>query len=139
MVQAVITMAKQLPKEGLAKSEKPSKNIDLVHYSVEPGLKQIDVNKMGTGAPAQEYKQGTPSVARAYYYRAGSKPEGLVTQGAKACYLATLNPTKHKLYDLGSDPEGLHPKSKELFLSSEGGESPEDALLRCTFWGLPFF
>lgn len=113
-------------KADIKKAEKP---IQLIHYSVKPGLKRIDVNKMGSGAPSQEYKQGLPGVGRAYYYRADSKPEPIVTQGAKAVYDASLDPARHRLYDLGSDPEGLRGPSRERFLAGEGLDSPEDTLL----------
>lgn len=106
-----------------------SEREELVHYSVKPGLKTIGVDHMGTGAPGAEYKQGIPGVGRAYYYRAGSAPEPLVTQGAKARYIAHLDPAKHRLYDLGSDPEGLRAPARERFLSGEGLETPEDTFL----------
>ena len=86
-------------KPNLPKSEK------LVHYSTTPGLKQLDPNFMGTGAPSQENKQGVPNVKRSFFYREGVEPESLVTSGAKAKYSATLTP-EQKLYDIYEDPEG---------------------------------
>lgn len=124
---APLAKAGKNPKAAL-KPPTAGQREELVHYSVKPGLKQIDVNRMGTGAPAAEYKQGKPAVGRAYYYRAGSAPEPLVTQGAKAAYSASLDPT-HRLYDLGLDPDGLSGPSRERFLAGEGLDSPEDTLL----------
>jgi hypothetical protein len=115
------------PKKAL-KAPTAAQREELVHYSVKPGLKTVAVNRMGTGAPSSEYKQGIPEVARAYYYRAGSKPEPLVTQGAKAAYKATLDPS-HRLYDIGADPEGLREPSRQRFLAGEGLNSPDDTFL----------
>lgn len=132
MTQAVIAMAKELPKSGqgpLAKAER-SKGVELVHFSTTPGLKVVGVDKMGTGTRSEEYKQGMPAVPRAYYYTAGTKPEHLVTQGAKAQYKAVLDSHKHRLYDLGKDVEGLKQKAQDKYLSGEGGESPQDAFLQ---------
>ena len=111
----------------MAKAEK--KGESRVHYGVKPGIKSIDVNRMGTGARSEEYRQGVPDVGRAYYYREGATPEPLVTQAAKAIYRVRLDPS-HKLYDLGTDPEGLSGPSRERFLAGEGLNSPEDTLLQ---------
>jgi hypothetical protein len=80
--------------------------ISLVHYSKVPSLKEIRTDKMGTGAPSQEYKRGFPEVKRAYYYRAGTQPEDIVKHGARSKYTATLQPHQ-KLYDLAKDHQGL--------------------------------
>jgi hypothetical protein len=114
--------------EGMAKADK-QQSINLIHYGKVGGLKRIDVNKMGTGAPGAEYKQGTPEVGRAYYYREGTTPEPLVTQGAKAIYDAKLDPAQHRLYDIGADPEGLRQPARERFLAGEGLDSPDDTFL----------
>lgn len=104
--------------------------VELEHYSVRPGLKKIGVNKMGTsGVPSQEYKQGVPDVPRAYYYRAGSEPEPIVAQSAKARYKTVLDPAKHKLYDVGLDPENLRRPAHQKFLDGKGLETPEDTFL----------
>lgn len=145
LAQAVIAMAREVAPQQIQKADslssgrepmakalkapRPETREQLVHYSVEPGLKQVDVSHMGSGAPAAEYRQGRPEVGRAYYYRAGTKPEHIVTQGAKAVYSAQLDPAKHKLYDVGADPEGLRQPSHDKFLAGEGLESPEDTLL----------
>jgi hypothetical protein len=146
LAQAVIAITRELTPQQIQKSEdslsaggepmakalrapKPSEREELVHYSTTPGLHQVDVEHMGSGAPAAEYRQGKPEVPRAYYYRAGSKPEPIVTQGAKAVYRAQLDVKKQKLYDLGADAEGLRAPSREKFLAGEGLNSPEDTLL----------
>jgi minimal CRISPR polymerase domain len=106
--------------------------IRLVHYSVKPGLKAIGVDRMGTGSGgsvAAEYRQGVPEVGRSYWYHEGARPEPIVVQGAKAKYATTLDPSKHRLYDLARDPEGLRQTTRERFLAGEGGETPEDTLL----------
>jgi hypothetical protein len=90
--------------EPLMRNELPPTT--LVHYSKVPGLKEIRTDKMGTGAPSAEYKRGLPEIPRAYYYRAGTEPEDLVTQGAKSKYTTTLQPYQ-KIYDLGKDTHGL--------------------------------
>jgi hypothetical protein len=137
LAQSVIALARELAPaqpeqpQALGKAEditKADKSVELVHYSVKPGLKRIDTKHMGTGAPSSEYKQGLPEVPRAYYYRAGSTPEPLVTQGAKGVYGATLGP-QHRLYDIGKDPEGLRAPAHERFLAGEGLNSPEDTFL----------
>lgn len=119
--------------EPLAKAPRlaPQPEIrELVHYSPKSGLKRLDPKRMGTsGVPSAEYRQGIPEVGRTYYYRAGTTPEPLVLQGAKAKYRAVLDPKKHRLYDVGMDPEGLRPRARELFLAGEGLDSPEDTLL----------
>ena len=138
LATAVIGLAKELspaaPQEdsletGMAKAERERPQ-ELVHYSTTPGLKAIDVQHMGTGAPSAEYKQGRPGVARAYFYRAGTPPEPIVVQGAKARYSAVLDPKKHKLYDLGTDPEEIAALARDRFLAGEGRmETPEDEVL----------
>lgn len=129
---AVINFARELAPSPspMQKSEAPpSQGMGLVHYSRQPGLKFIDTNHMGTGAPSAEYKQGLPAVPRAYYYAEGSVPEPIVTQGAKAVYRASLGP-EHKIYDLGEDPEELGPAARQAFLEGRGkGHSPQDTLL----------
>jgi hypothetical protein len=89
--------------EQLQRSE--SAPVNLIHFSRVKGLKQIDPNYMGTGAPSQETRHGVPEVRRSYFYRADSEPEHLVTQGAVSKYHVTL-PETHKLYDLANDHEG---------------------------------
>lgn len=140
---AVVAMAKELagpdPESrdplatpmptAMAKAEGEGP-VSLVHYSRKAGLKKIDTKHMGTGAPSSEYRQGLPEVERAYYYRAGSTPEPLVTQGAKGVYGATLDPKKHRLYDLGTDLEGLRAPAREKFLAGEGLGSPDDTFLQ---------
>lgn len=88
------------------------KPLGLVHYSTTPSLKEINVDRMGTGAPSAEYKRGLPEVKRAYYYVKGTEPEDIVKQGAKAKYHATLQPHQ-KVYDLATDREGLVGKALE--------------------------
>lgn len=87
--------------------------IALVHYSKTPSLREIRTDKMGTGAPSQEYKRGLPEVKRSYFYREGQVPEDIVKQGAKSKYTVTLQP-HHKLYDLGTDSQGLVKQALDL-------------------------
>lgn len=130
LVQATIGFARELSPQPLAKKEGDEpEEVQLVHYGKVPGLKAVSTNKMGTGAPSAEYKQGLPAVARAYYYRSGSAPEPIVTQGAKTAYKASLG-TQHRLYDLGVDQENLAGPARERFLAGKGfGHSPQDTLL----------
>lgn len=126
--QSALEKATKLKEKALTAPADTARE-ELVHYSVKQGLKRVDVNKMGTsGVPSQEYRQGIPDVGRAYFYRAGSAPEPLVTQGAKAKYKATLGP-EHRLYDIGKDPDQLRAAAHSKFLAGEGLESPEDTYL----------
>ncbi len=128
--QAVIGFARELAPKPMAKSEQGASEepVELVHHGRVPGLKSIDTQHMGTGARGAEYRQGLPQVGRAYYYRKDSAPEPIVTQGAKAVYRTRLDPGQ-RLYDLGTDPEGLAGPAREKFLAGRGLNSPADTLL----------
>ncbi|MGH7240776.1 MAG: DUF3293 domain-containing protein, partial [Candidatus Saccharimonadales bacterium] len=94
-------------RAGIRKDEDQPET--LVHYGKVAGLDSIDPFHMGTGAPAAEYRRGKPEIARSYFYRetgGNHEAEPLVTQGAVSRYRIKLHPSD-KLYDLGSDPEGL--------------------------------
>ena len=147
MVQAIIAMAKELPKEepvqksepqsmfeGLFKATKkayraPHKPITLVHFGVVPCLSMIDTSHMGTGAKSQEYRQGVPDIGRAHYYRANSPVEHLIVTGAKAKYATQIDPIKQPLYDLAADEEGLVEKGRMSFAETGDFESPVEAAL----------
>jgi hypothetical protein len=81
--------------------------IKLIHFSKKSGLKELDPNKMGTGAPSAETKYGVPDVKRTYYYTESSNPEPLVTEGSMSKYTSSLDPNVNKLYDLANDHEGV--------------------------------
>lgn len=65
----------------LQKDQAPEGHQKLVHYSVTPGLDVIDPNKQGPGAKGQENKHGVPDVRASYWYKSGTEPESVVTQG----------------------------------------------------------
>lgn len=82
-------------------------SVKLIHYGKVPGLKRINPQFHGTGAPDEQIKRsGKTSVPVSYYYRAGTETEPIVTQGAKSLYHSTLGP-QHKLYDLANDHQKL--------------------------------
>lgn len=78
----------------------------LVHYSRQSGLKTLDPEFMGTGAPSEELKQGPVQTKQTSFYREGVEPESVVASGAKSKYTVNLGP-EHKLYDIYEDPQGL--------------------------------
>lgn len=78
----------------------------LVHYSRHSGLKTLDPEFMGTGAPSEELKQGPVQTKQTSFYREGVEPESVVASGAKSKYTVNLGP-EHKLYDIYEDPQGL--------------------------------
>lgn len=78
----------------------------LVHYSRQSGLKILDPEFMGTGAPSEELRQGPVQTKQTSFYREGTEPESIVAGGAKSKYTVNLGP-EHKLYDIYEDPEGL--------------------------------
>lgn len=90
--------------------------INLHHYSRVPGLKELDPQFQGTGAKGAENKHGVPDVKVTYFYREGTPPEDLVTQGAKSKYTVQV-PHEGHLYDIGKDPQkiihGLREASKD--------------------------
>lgn len=78
----------------------------LIHYSRQSGLKTLDPEFMGTGAPSEELKQGPVQTKQTSFYREGAEPESVVASGAKSKYTVNLGP-EHKLYDIYEDPQGL--------------------------------
>jgi hypothetical protein len=95
----------QVPAQGAPLAMSENEPVKLIHFSRVKGLKSIDPQHMGTGAPSQETRRGLPEVRRSYFYRANSEPESIVTQGAASKYHVNLQP-EHKLYDLANDHEG---------------------------------
>ena len=85
--------------------------IKLVHYSTTEGLKELDVNKMGTGIRSEESKYGTPNCKYLCFYRDGSVIESGADEDlkARAKYFAVLNP-EQKLYDIGMDIDNIQDK-----------------------------
>ena len=115
---------------SLQKDSVPEGHQKLVHYSVTPGLDIIDPNKQGTGAKGQENKQGVPDVRASYWYKSGTEPESVVTQGQKSIYTKTLTPD-HKIYDLATDPDQIGKKLYESSLQRQvnPGQVTRDELL----------
>ena len=83
-----------------------SDKVKLTHYSRKSGLKSLDPNYMGSGAPSEELKNGPVSTKQVSFYREGVQPESIVQSGAKSKYTVNLSPDK-KIYDIYEDPEGL--------------------------------
>ena len=77
----------------------------IIHYSPTPNLSVIDPFHHGARRIGAEAKQGKPEHPASFYYLEGTEPESLVTGGAQAKYVARLG--HHRLYDTGSDPEGI--------------------------------
>lgn len=85
----------------------------LVHYSNKPGLKSIDPSFQGKGVDVRTKGRSLENKV-SFFYRHGSEPESVVTQGAKSKYIAKLT-DDHKLYDMGKDPEShISNLSKEI-------------------------
>jgi hypothetical protein len=91
------------------KSAGPDTN--LIHYSTTPNLTEIDPFHHGVRGIGAEAKQGKPEHPTSFYYLEGTKPEHIVTSGAKAKYVAKLG--HHKLYDVGTDPEKIRTQLRE--------------------------
>lgn len=115
---------------SLQKDQAPEGHQKLVHYSVTPGLDIIDPNKQGIGAKGQENKHGVPDVRASYWYKSGTEPESVVTQGQKSIYTKTLTPD-HKIYDLATDPDQIGKKLYESSLQRQvnPGQVTRDELL----------
>jgi hypothetical protein len=92
--------------QNIRKSEHTGKEIKLVHYSPDENLKEISPNFHGKRKIGSEVKRGVPEHKVSFFYREGTKPEDIVTTGAKAKYVAKLN-EGHRLYDLGEDSESV--------------------------------
>jgi hypothetical protein len=78
--------------------------IGLVHFSRQKGLKTLEPKKIGTGHGASRQEKNA-EVPRTYYYRSDSAPEAHVESGAASKYTSSIDPSVHRLYDLGLDPE----------------------------------
>ena len=77
----------------------------LVHYSPKQGLAELESSKQGTRIKDVGSAQGTPKHSMNFFYLEGTKPESLVTGGAKSKYVTSLG--DRKLYDRGADTEGI--------------------------------
>jgi hypothetical protein len=91
---------------NLVSLQKKSEKIDLVHYSSHPNLTEVDPKHHGTGVDARTKGRDTWH-PHSFYYKAGTKPEDVVVGRAPHKYHATIDPSEHKLYDIGSDPEHI--------------------------------
>ena len=77
----------------------------LVHYSPKQGLTSLDSSNQGSRVKDAGSKQGTPKHSMNFFYLEGTKPESVVTSGAKSKYTTSLG--GKKLYDRGTDIEGI--------------------------------
>ena len=68
-----------------------SDKVKLTHYSRKSGLKSLDPNYMGSGAPSEELKNGPVSTKQVSFYREGVQPESIVQSGAKSKYTVNLS------------------------------------------------
>ena len=103
-------------------AEQVKKSLDLVHYSTNDNLSEVDPNKMGSsGVGGSQYKRGLPETKSSFFYTAESKPEDLVTQKAPHKYAASLD-SSHKIYDYTNDPEKMIAAQK----TKNGGAWNED-------------
>ena len=84
----------------------------LIHYSPHEGLKEINPKYHGIRGIGAETKQGQPEHPLSFYYLENTKPEHVVTTGAKSKYVTPLG--DKKLYDIGKDSDGLRQKVQEI-------------------------
>lgn len=85
--------------------------INLIHFSPKEGMKTIDPNTMGSRGIGSESKRGVPEHRMNFYYLEGTKPEDIVTSGAKSKYVTSLG--NKKVYDIAKDPEHIWSGLKE--------------------------
>ncbi len=105
-------------QSSMSKAEDDHLKDSLVHYSSEAGLKSIDPSFQGKGADARTKGRSLDNKV-SFFYRHGTEPESVVTQGAKSKYVTKLN-DDHKLYDMGKDPEShISNFSKEVKAHNE--------------------
>jgi len=91
---------------------KPAKPVsaELTHFSNEPNLTHTDPSRYGTGIKGQEAERLTYPGAqrnRTYFY------EGNPARGESGLGAHKYHATANDLYDLQSDPEGLHKLARE--------------------------
>lgn len=91
--------------------------VTLIHYSPQRNLTEIHPDHHGSRRIGAEAKQGAPVNRLAFYYLEGVKPEPLVVQSTKSKYTTALG--NHKLYDVGSDPDGLWGKLKKKAMKKQ--------------------
>ncbi len=89
-----------------------SPDTKLIHYSPTKGLKELDPKFHGVRKIGAEAKQGAPTHGMNFFYLEGTEPESLVTTGSKSKYVSSLG--NKKVYDIGTDPDGLYGKAKEI-------------------------
>ena len=86
-------------------------DINLIHYSPKEGMKTIDPNTMGSRGIGSESRRGVPENKMNFYYLERTKPEDIVTSGAKSKYVTSLG--NKKVYDIAKDPEHIWSGLKE--------------------------
>lgn len=94
-------------------SLKKSPKIDLVHYSSEPNLKEVDPKFHGKGVDSRTKGRDTWH-PHSFYYKAGTEPEQVVTDRAKHKYTTSIDPESHKIYDIGQDKENILANSPNM-------------------------
>ena len=77
----------------------------LIHFSPHENLDSIDPAYHGIRGIGSEAKQGRPTHPMGFFYLEGTKPEHVVTSGAKSKYVSRLG--DKKVYDVGTDPENI--------------------------------
>lgn len=100
--KAGLLLAKNENKHPL---ETAGPDTKLIHYSPFPNLSTIDPFHHGVRRIGAEAKQGKPEHPTSFFYLEGTEPESLVTSGCHHKYVARLG--HHKLYDVGTDPDGV--------------------------------
>ena len=80
-------------------------NTKLVHYSPKQGLTSLDSSRQGSRIKDAGSVQGAPQHSMNFFYLEGTKPESIVTSGAKSKYVTSVG--DKKLYDRGRDIEGI--------------------------------
>lgn len=101
-------LSKEEVDKWTSMGSKPSKAKSLRtfdHYSMQPGLKELDPKFQGTGSVGPE--KGRPKrIPRVYMYAADTAPEQHVAAASRAKYRVEL-PAAAKFYDMGADELGL--------------------------------
>jgi len=84
----------------------------LIHFSPKQGLEEINPEHHGVRGIGAEAKTAVPEHKMSFHYLEGVEPESIVTSGAKSKYISSLG--DKKIYDIGTDPDGLWQQAKEI-------------------------
>lgn len=97
-------------KEEVHPFERPEGKY-FIHYSKEPGLKELNPEYQGSGTRGADFREGKPEHPVTWFYLENTEPEGIVVSGAKSKYVVSGDGIK--LYDIGKDTMGLRDKLRK--------------------------